>query len=213
MLGMTKNTKRRVAIHLSISWHLKFLNLIDKSLWKHQGNALRHALKIVLAGEISLNESLVFLLATWLHDIGKIHIDPEILKKPGPLSTEEYETMKQHVQLGALSKLLPFSMKSLIRIVIGQHHEKIDGTGYPHRLERSKIHPLALLLAVIDAFDAMTSWRVYNPSPKTADEAVAILARDSGTHFCPQATRIFVRTCFPELLFLYLSNERQKEPL
>jgi putative nucleotidyltransferase with HDIG domain len=98
--------------------------------------------------------------AALLHDIGKIGISDAILLKPGPLSDAEYAAMKQHPQIGAEIVQGVAALHDLIPS-IEQHHERIDGKGYPYGLSGNAINPLARILAISDAFDAMTSQRAY----------------------------------------------------
>jgi putative nucleotidyltransferase with HDIG domain len=116
-----------------------------------------------------------------LHDIGKLAIRTEDLNKPGPLSDDEYERMKLHTVSGeALLKPIPF-FQAIIPAV-GSHHERLDGSGYPRGLKGDEIPLLARIVAVADAFDAMTSDRAYRQAmPK--EMAIAELRRCSGTHY------------------------------
>jgi putative nucleotidyltransferase with HDIG domain len=102
------------------------------------------------------------ILAGLLHDVGKMQIPVEILNKPGKLSVDEMEIMKQHTtrgyQLVKKNKYVPLGVLSGIL----QHHERMDGTGYPLKTAGDKIHPFAKIIAVADTYDAMTSDRVYH---------------------------------------------------
>lgn len=99
-----------------------------------------------------------------LHDVGKMTIPHNILNKPGKLTEEEFEVMKTHV---------PETMKYLdrsdnipqgVRVIAEQHHEKIDGTGYPHGLKGAQLNELARMAAIVDVFSALTDRRVYKPA-------------------------------------------------
>jgi len=116
-----------------------------------------------------------------LHDIGKLAIRTEDLNKPGPLSDDEYERMKLHTVSGEeLLKPIPF-FQAIIPAV-GGHHERLDGSGYPRGLVGDEIPLLARIVAVADAYDAMTSDRAYRTAmPK--EKAIAELRRCSGTHY------------------------------
>lgn len=101
--------------------------------------------------------------ASLVHDIGKIEVPGEILSKPGKLSPLEFELIKCHPQAGALilSKIhLPWPLHD----IVGQHHERMDGTGYPDGLTRDQILPEARIIAVADIVDAMASYRPYRPA-------------------------------------------------
>ncbi len=125
-----------------------------------------------------------------LHDVGKIGIPETILNKPGPLSDEEYEEIKRHPAIGAdiLQKIEFLSTKSN---VILHHHEKLDGSGYPMGLKGDNIPLEARILAIVDAYDAMTTDRPYRRA-KTPKESVDELINCSGTHFDPELVEVFV---------------------
>ncbi len=129
-------------------------------------------------------------LAAILHDIGKIGIDDMILRKPSPLSKEEFEIMKRHPSIGLeiLSKV-----KHLSHIVEGtfSHHEKFDGTGYPKGLKGEEIPLIGRIIAVCDTFDAMTSNRPYR---KGLDDTVAIeeIKKQAGSQLDPVVVSAFI---------------------
>ena len=128
-------------------------------------------------------------LAGLLHDIGKIGIDDSVLNKAGELNDEEYEQIKLHPQLGyeilkgvqQLDKVLP---------IVLHHHEAWDGSGYPHGLQATEIPRMARIMAVADAFDAMSSDRPYRKG--MADEKMdAILRAGAGTQWDPEVVEAF----------------------
>ncbi|MDT4969407.1 MAG: cyclic di-GMP phosphodiesterase [Acidobacteriota bacterium] len=124
-----------------------------------------------------------------LHDIGKIGIPDAILRKPGALSGVEWKIMKDHPSLG--EKILSgIGFLAGAARVVGEHHEKWDGTGYPSGLAGVEIDFNARIFAVADAFDAMISERVYR-SGRSYEFAAAELDRCSGTHFDPQVVAAF----------------------
>ena len=126
-----------------------------------------------------------------LHDIGKIGIKDAVLLKPGKLTTDEYEHIKQHPLMGA--NILR-SLKSLddIRPIVLQHHERWDGKGYPAGLKGDEIHFWARITAVADAFDAMTSDRPYRKG-MPYEKAKEIVAEESGSQFCPDCVDLFMQ--------------------
>jgi putative nucleotidyltransferase with HDIG domain len=117
-----------------------------------------------------------------LHDIGKIGTREAVLNKPGPLTTAEFDHVKVHSTLGERI-LAPFmgETPAVLRIV-RSHHERMDGDGFPDQLAGDDIPEEARIVAVVDAFDAMTTNRAYRPSRKPAD-ALDELRRCAGTHF------------------------------
>lgn len=95
-----------------------------------------------------------------MHDVGKLAIPKEILNKPDRLTKEEYDIVREHPEQGYLM-LLRQNVDSRVRLAALQHHERYDGTGYPMCKSADKIHPFAMITAIADVFDAMTSNRVY----------------------------------------------------
>jgi putative nucleotidyltransferase with HDIG domain len=138
-----------------------------------------------------------------LHDIGKIGTREDILNKPGPLTPDEFQHIKGHAALGERI-LAPFMVESpsVLRIV-RSHHERLDGGGFPDGLAGDAIPHEARIVAVGDAFDAMTTHRAYRPSRTPAD-AVAELQRCAGTHFDIEAVDAFLRA-FPDPSALLIS--------
>ena len=125
-----------------------------------------------------------------LHDIGKIGVSDAILRKPGPLTEDEYHQMKKHPEIGA--RILGGSGLNDIREWILAHHERPDGRGYPSRLADADIPLEAKILAVADSYEAMTSDRVYRKSIG-ARAAREQLVECSGTQFDPQVVAAFLR--------------------
>jgi len=133
--------------------------------------------------------------ASVLHDLGKIAVDETILDKPGRLSEEEMAHVRKHAEFGAtiLSKVALFQpIVEWVRC----HHERPDGKGYPNQLVDVEIPMEAKIIAVADAFDAMTAWepnsdrRTYR-EPKTISEAIVELDRCAGTQFDPTVVQVF----------------------
>jgi response regulator RpfG family c-di-GMP phosphodiesterase len=126
-----------------------------------------------------------------LHDIGKIGTREDILNKPGPLSPEEFEHIKAHSALGERI-LAPFLGESpMVLRIVRHHHERVDGRGFPDALGGEDIPHEARIVAVVDAFDAMTTNRAYRPSRSPAD-AVAELRHCAGSHFDAEAVEAFL---------------------
>ncbi len=130
-------------------------------------------------------------IGTPLHDVGKIGISDAILQKPGALTPEEFEEMKTHTVKGAAMLSAIPGLAPLIPIV-RNHHEQWDGRGYPDHLAGEDIPPLARVVAVADAFDAMTSERPYRPA-LSLDKAFEEIHDKAGTQFAPHCVRAFLR--------------------
>jgi putative two-component system response regulator len=124
-----------------------------------------------------------------LHDIGKIHILGSVLSKTSPLNEDEWEEMKKHPTIGAQMIENISYLKPAIPI-IRFHHERWDGTGYPHGLAGEEIPLGARIVAVADSLDAMITDRAYRPR-LTADEGFEEIVRCSGTQFDPTVVKAF----------------------
>jgi putative two-component system response regulator len=136
----------------------------------------------------------LILVASRLHDIGKVAIPDEILHKPGPLTAAERRRMETHANIGAT--LLSGSGDELLDVaasIAGGHHERWDGTGYPHGLRAEAIAIEARIAAVADVFDALTSDRPYR-SRFSLEEAKQNVADGSGTAFDPAVVDAFLRS-------------------
>ena len=123
--------------------------------------------------------------AAILHDIGKRFIPISILAKPGKLDPEERAIIETHPLRGyeELCERPDLNFEQLM--IVYQHHERVDGTGYPVGLRGEEIHPYARMMAVVDVFDAMTGVRPYR-RPATAQEAMEYIRKSAGTHFDPE---------------------------
>lgn len=128
---------------------------------------------------------------SFLHDVGKIGIPDAILLKPGKLTAEEFDIMKTHVTLGEDIVDDIQWLDGAVDVVAG-HHEKWNGTGYPRRLAGENIPKAARIFAVADVFDALCSKRPYK-DPMPFEDAMAILHKDSGSHFDPAVVAAFDR--------------------
>ena len=150
----------------------------------------------LLAGDLALavgfdvEEAGVIKLAARVHDIGKFGISRSILLKPSALGEDEWREIRLHPRFGAstLEGLPP--LRRLAPIVIA-HHERVDGTGYPNALRWDEIPPEAQIIAIADAFHAMTVPRPYS-QPKLPSEALTELRRCSGTQFNQDYVHVFL---------------------
>lgn len=133
-----------------------------------------------------------------IHDIGKVVVRAEVLLKVGPLSAEERNEICTHPRAGA-SLILPFPNARHILPYVLLHHEQWNGDGYPCGLRAHSIPVEARLIAVADAFDAMTSTRPYR-SARTRDDAFAELARKAGSQFDPHIVEAFLSVWQTETL-------------
>jgi diguanylate cyclase (GGDEF)-like protein len=147
---------------------------------RHSETVGRYA--AMMAGELGLSEQRIerVRLAGMLHDVGKVGVPDNILSKPAGLTDEEFEIVKRHPELG--EQILEHPGLADVREWVGAHHERPDGRGYPRGLSGESIRLEARILAVADAYEAMTSDRAYRPSigPAAAREE---LERCAGTQF------------------------------
>jgi len=132
-------------------------------------------------------------LATPMHDIGKIGVPDAVLNKPGSLTPEEWDEMRKHPTLGYdILKDADNDLMKMSASVALCHHEKWNGTGYPHGLKGEAIPVEARIAAIADVFDALMSKRSYK-NALSMEEALSIIDKDTGSHFDPQVVAAFHR--------------------
>lgn len=143
-------------------------HLQSKDDYTYRHNIGVAVLSILIGKWINVTAEQLSHLATaaLLHDIGKVKIPDDILNKPGKLTDEEYELMKRHTIYGYEILQNTGNSSVVYASVAIQHHEREDGSGYPHKLKAEQMHPFSKIVAIADIFHAMTSKRVYrNPLP------------------------------------------------
>jgi diguanylate cyclase (GGDEF)-like protein len=157
---------------------------------EHLGDVARYSVLTAAALGLDEKEQNILRRAGWVHDIGKIAVPDGVLLKPGPLSEEEWKLIRQHVEF---SETILRGIAHLADVVpaVAAHHEWFDGKGYPRRLKGRRIPVTARILAVADAYSAMTNDRPYRRA-MSSDEAVAELRRAAGTQFDPRVVEAFV---------------------
>lgn len=141
-----------------------------------------------------------------LHDIGKVGIKDNILRKPGKLTPEEFEEMKKHTILGGEviseieKNITGRSVYSIGKEIAFYHHEKWNGTGYPFGLKGEKIPLSARIIAIVDVYDALTTKRPYK-EPFSHEVALSIITKESGKHFDPLMVEALImnETCFRDI--------------
>lgn len=153
---------------------------------------------VAIAQELGLDGDEIYRvrIASKLHDVGKIRVPDRILKKRKGLSDAEFRQMRRHPTYGVEflqeNGLLELDLLRDSWQALSQHHERLDGRGYPDGLAGDAITQIARIVAVADVFDAVTSHRPYRPA-RTADEAVAILRRLAGPELDPTCVEAMVR--------------------
>jgi HD-GYP domain-containing protein (c-di-GMP phosphodiesterase class II) len=131
-----------------------------------------------------------------LHDIGKLLVSKDILDKPGKLTPAEMDKVKEHSKYGFDVLREQQELSLLSAHIAFQHHEKVDGTGYPRGLKGGEIHQFSRLTAVADVYDALTADRVYRKA-FMPHEALKIISEGSGTHFDSEVVRAFMKKVAP----------------
>jgi putative nucleotidyltransferase with HDIG domain len=164
-----------------------------------EGHSRRVALLAVQVGEaLGLPAAMLRHLAVGglLHDIGKLSVAGAILRKPGTLTDEEYAEVKRHPEAGVrlLRELGGFPAE--VRALVGEHHERIDGAGYPYGLAGERLAIGPRILAVCDVYDALVSDRVYREA-WTSERALALLREQAGTAFDPTCVESLARVVAP----------------
>lgn len=164
----------------------------DSDTHAHNFRVTLYALGLAERAGLEAGEMRKLMKGSWLHDVGKIAISDTILLKPGRLDEAEFSVMKTHVNHGldiiAQSKWLEDAAQ-----VVGGHHEKWDGSGYPRGLSGEEIPLNARIFALADVFDALTSRRPYK-KPMSMEAALEIMAPGRGSHFDPKLYDLFVAT-------------------
>ena len=185
------------------------LFITDDYTFQHSLNVTIYTLAIGMKLNYSKKELGDLGLGALLHDIGKVFIDKSILLKPGPLEPEEYEIMKSHTELGFTFIRKNTNLSSVIAHCAYQHHERLDGSGYPRQLTEKEIHPYGKIIAIADVFDAVTSDRVYREG-MLPHEGLEILYAEASSKFDLEMVEAFKKSVaiYPTGLTVTLSDNR-----
>ncbi len=165
------------------------LTLRDSETQTHSARVTLVAVRLAEALGLEAAEIRSLIKGALLHDIGKIAVGDEILRKPGPLTEQEYDVMKMHVRHGAEIVERATWLKSGADVV-RFHHEKFNGEGYLEGLAGGEIPRAARIFAIADAFDALSSRRPYK-EPLALEETLGALRRGRGSHFDPCFLDVF----------------------
>ncbi|RXK00641.1 regulator [Arcobacter sp. CECT 8989] len=158
----------------------------------HVKRVAEYSKLLALKFGLSKDEAEILRLASPMHDIGKVGIPDSILNKPGKLTAQEYETMKEHAQIGY--ELLKNSTRDILKasaIVAYEHHEKWDGSGYPRGLSGEDIHIYGRITAICDVFDALAHERPYKKAWEL-DRIIALFKEERAKHFDPTLIDLFL---------------------
>jgi HD-GYP domain-containing protein (c-di-GMP phosphodiesterase class II) len=134
-------------------------------------------------------------LGLLVHDVGKLAVPPDILHKPGRLTEQEMVVMKTHAHAG-VELLRPADLSPLAVSVVRDHHERIDGSGYPEGLIGAQVQEFPRIAAVADVYDAVTSERIYKPA-EAPHVGVRVIREGAGSQFCPTIVSHFRAVVMP----------------
>jgi HD-GYP domain-containing protein (c-di-GMP phosphodiesterase class II) len=213
LLQKAAQAVENVALYEAMAHNLRgTLDALVKAMEAKDPHFLQHSqrvtdLAVATARALQMDQALLESLrfASYLHDVGKIGIKDDILLKEDRLDPEEYEQVKRHPLLGE-SIVGSLDLSPEERDVVLFHHERLDGSGYPQGLAGEDIPLAARVVAVADAFDAMTSERAYRPG-KSRQQAIKELRRLAGSKFDTQVVEAFLKT-----LELYQPSEQTTAP-
>ena len=179
-------SKREIVVNLSD------IKSIDDYTYSHSVNVC--ILSVITGIKLGLNQLKIRNLGigALLHDIGKVTVPDEILKKPSSLNDEEYEIVKKHTTFGHEILRRNKDINATSSLIALAHHERIDGSGYPLGTKGKDIHVFARITAITDVFDALTSDRVYRKKMKT-HEALEYLYSFSNNYFDKEIVDSFAR--------------------
>lgn len=185
------------------------LDLRDQTTQFHTERVVAFSNLLALAYGLPPRDQVMLQRGALLHDVGKIGVPDAILRKSGPLNDDEWELMRLHPIWGEqIVSEIPFLDQAAV--IVRQHHERWDGSGYPDQLSGARIHIGARLFALADVFDALVSPRPYKAafSPETARE---LILAERGTHFDPQIVDVFQQV-YPQFVYILNTKFPVREP-
>lgn len=168
---------------------LTMIKNYDNYLYTHSVNVSIMSLTLGKTLGLDKNELHAVGVAALLHDVGKTGVAEDIIRKPGGLSSEEWEKVKQHPLLGSNIAKRMTGMDEIVGRLIYEHHIKYDHSGYPQTA--ATLHPHSQFITICDAYDALTTLRVYQ-QPHNPVEAIKVMSNFSGRHFSPDILKAFM---------------------
>ncbi len=182
-----EDTQREIVMRLSEAVECR-----SKETGNHVRRVALYSRLMAIELGMSEREAENIMLASPLHDVGKIGIPDDILGKPARLDEEEYSRMKKHAEMGF--SILEGSKRPIIKagaVIAKDHHEKWDGTGYPEGKEGKDIHIYGRIVALADVYDALRSKRCYK-EPWSSEKTTEYISSQSGLHFDPQCVEVYM---------------------
>lgn len=163
---------------------------VDNYLYQHSLNVCVYTTMLGINFGYNRDELTALGMGALLHDIGKTRVPPELLKKPGLLTAEEYEQMKRHTEYGYEILRREAGVPTTTALCALQHHERLDGSGYPFGIQGSEIHNFSKWIGMVDSYDAMTTNRIYK-EPMLPHQAVEALYAGTGTQYEQSMVQLF----------------------
>ena len=192
LVDVSSKTAQLESIYLQIvrEWGAS-IESSDTYTYGHSERVAGYAVRVAEAMGLEGIELMTIRVGAYLHDLGKVRVPHEILNKPGKLTNEEFDIMKQHPVYG-IEMLTAIDFPWDIRPIIRSHHEKVDGSGYPDRLRGDEIALNAQVIGVVDVFDALTTTRSYR-SAMPIEKAISIM-NESPNHYRRDVAEAFMTT-------------------
>ncbi len=198
LYSLTYWIQREIEVYENLFYTIDlFTELIakrDRFMPYHMSNVANRSMLLANRLNLSRRDRFLLYIAALLHDIGKIDIDERIINKPGRLTEEEYETMKDHPRKGydiTWAELHGIKYLEEVPEIILHHHERYDGKGYPDQLSANDIPYLSRVLSIADTVDAMISVRSYK-NQFTKQEIINELDKFSGSQFDPEIAKVMI---------------------
>ena len=168
------------------------VSMYDRGTAQHSARAAHLSALIAKRVGLGARDIEVVRWAGMLHDLGKLAISPEVLRKPGPLDEAEWAVVRRHPIVGSDVLLAVSAQLGTVAAAVRAHHERWDGTGYPDQLAGDSIPLLGRIVTIADVFDSLTHPRPYRSGRFTPAQAVAELERGAASRFDPGLVALFV---------------------
>ena len=169
---------------------------VNSALFQHSVNTMIHATILGSAAGLNRPDLEKLALGALFHDIGHLQTPAELLSKQEPLTPEELAVAQAHTIKGFAFLTSQLNTPSTVKIIALEHHEKYDGTGYPHQKARDEIHLFSRITAIANRFDSLSSERPYR-KPETLSECLEYIMGGGGSHFDPVLTKIYMKHVNP----------------
>ena len=180
----------------NISVNLVDIKSMDNYTYQHCVNVAILSLIMGIGLKLPKRDLINLCIGALVHDIGKVFIPKEILNKNGPLTSDEYGLMKDHPKKGYDYLRHHYELNSVCKIITRQHHERVDGGGYPDAFKKDKINYLSRIVSIADVYDALTSDRSYRRA-MCASDALEYIMANAGSMFDYEMVIVFTKLIVP----------------